>query len=140
AIYLLDGYGNPVPLGAVGEIFIGGVGVARGYLNRPEMTTERFLSDPFAGRSDARMYKTGDLARYLPDGNLVYMGRNDNQIKIRGFRVELGEIEARLAEHYLVSEAVVVALGDESYKRLVAYVTVKQEAHLERNMNGAEGS
>ncbi|KAL1915185.1 uncharacterized protein VTP21DRAFT_7461 [Calcarisporiella thermophila] len=124
-VYLLDSHGNPVPLGAVGELYIGGVGVARGYLNRPELTAERFLPDPFAGDAEARMYKTGDLARYLPDGNLVYLGRNDQQVKIRGFRIELGEIEARLHEHPLVAEAVVVAIGEEANKRLVAYVTVK---------------
>ncbi|KAG0197423.1 hypothetical protein BGX28_009095, partial [Mortierella sp. GBA30] len=139
-VYLLDGYGNPVPLGAVGEIFIGGIGVARGYLNRPELTADRFLLDPFTAGSKARMYKTGDRARYLPDGNLVYMGRNDNQIKIRGFRVELGEIEARLKEHFLVSEAMVIASGEESYKRLVAYVIVKQGDQLQQAMDQVEGS
>ncbi|KAG0197850.1 hypothetical protein BGX28_008649 [Mortierella sp. GBA30] len=138
-IYLIDGHGKPVPLGAVGEIFIGGVGVARGYLNRPELTADRFLPDPFTFRSEAQMYKTGDLARYLPDGNLLYMGRNDDQIKIRGFRVELGEIEARLSEHNTVSEAVVIALGEGSYKRLVAYVIVKQGTQLERFKDAAEG-
>ncbi|KAF9344089.1 hypothetical protein BGX34_006004, partial [Mortierella sp. NVP85] len=85
-IYLLDKNGQPVPLGAVGELYIGGVGVARGYLNRPELTATMFLPDPFAGDQDARMYKTGDLARYLPDGNIVFLGRNDHQVKIRGFR------------------------------------------------------
>ncbi|MGF6736052.1 amino acid adenylation domain-containing protein [Paraburkholderia youngii] len=121
-LYLLDSHGQPVPLGAVGELYIGGAGVARGYLNRPELTAERFLPDPFSHRSDARMYRTGDLARYLPDGNLVFLGRNDHQVKIRGFRVEPGEIEACLAEHPAIREAVVVALGDTD-KRLVAYVT-----------------
>ncbi len=124
-IYLLDSQHRPVPLGAIGEIFIGGVGVARGYLNQPVMTAESFVQDPYSGVFNSRMYKTGDLAKYRPDGNLVYMGRNDHQIKIRGFRIELGEIEARLHEHYLVSEAVVVALGEGSNKRLVAYVIMK---------------
>ncbi|WP_387696152.1 AMP-binding protein, partial [Photorhabdus sp. RM157S] len=82
-IYLLDDYGQPVPLGAVGELYIGGAGVTRGYLNRPELTAERFLTDPFSDDVDARMYRTGDLARYLPDGNLVFVGRNDQQVKIR---------------------------------------------------------
>ncbi|KAG0199282.1 hypothetical protein BGX28_007424, partial [Mortierella sp. GBA30] len=132
-IYLLDGRGNPVPLGAVGEIFIGGVGLARGYLNRPGLTAERFLHDPFAGRPEARMYKTGDLARYRPDGNLVYMGRNDDQIKIRGFRIELGEIEARLVENLLVSEAVIIAVGEGIHKHLVAYIIAQQ-----RGKEGAE--
>ncbi|WP_262947619.1 non-ribosomal peptide synthetase [Xenorhabdus indica] len=121
-VYLLDKHGQPAPLGAVGELYIGGVGVARGYLNRPELTAERFLTDPFSDDADARMYRTGDLARYLPDGNLVFAGRNDQQVKIRGFRVELGEIEARLTEYPVVSEALVLASGDGQDKRLVAYV------------------
>ncbi|KAG0201783.1 hypothetical protein BGX28_005469, partial [Mortierella sp. GBA30] len=124
-IYILDVHGNPVPLGVIGEMYIGGIGLARGYLNLPELTEERFLPDRFDDESAARMYKTGDLARYLPDGNLVYLGRNDNQIKIRGFRVEPGEIEARLTEHPLVSKAMVVALGEGSDKRLVAYMIIK---------------
>ena len=98
-IYLLDGKQRPVPLGAVGEIYIGGAGVARGYLNRPELTAERFLGDPFTRAGEGRMYRTGDLGRYLGDGNIEFLGRNDHQVKIRGFRIELGEIEARLAEH-----------------------------------------
>jgi hypothetical protein len=121
-LYLLDTYGQPVPLGAIGELYIGGVGVARGYLNRPELTAERFLADPFAGNSEARMYRTGDQARYLSDGNLVFLGRNDHQVKLRGFRIELGEIEARLTEHPDVREAVVLAIGEEANKRLIAYI------------------
>ncbi|WP_208452261.1 non-ribosomal peptide synthetase [Burkholderia gladioli] len=129
-IYLLDEHGQPVPLGAVGELHIGGVGVARGYLNRPELTAERFVRDPFAGHADARMYRTGDLARYLPDGNIEYLGRNDFQVKIRGFRIELGEIEARLVEYPAVREAVVLALGEGADKRLVAYVVAKHDEQL----------
>jgi arthrofactin-type cyclic lipopeptide synthetase B len=115
-MYLLDAQLQPVPLGVVGELFIGGVQVARGYLNRPELTAERFLDDPF---NDGRMYRTGDVGRYLPDGNIEYLGRNDDQVKIRGLRIELGEIQARLLEHSQVNEAAVVARED----RLVAYYT-----------------
>ncbi|WP_340622359.1 hypothetical protein [Xenorhabdus siamensis] len=110
---MLDNHGQPVPLGAIGEIYIGGVGSSRGYLNRPELTAERFLLDPFSDSPDARMYRTGDLARYRPDGNLEFLGRNDQQVKIRGFRIEPGEIEARLAEHPMVRESVVLALGEQ---------------------------
>jgi amino acid adenylation domain-containing protein len=130
-IYLLDEKQRPVPQGAVGEIYIGGAGVARGYLNRPELTAERFVRDPFPRAGDGRMYKTGDLGRYLPDGSVEFLGRNDEQIKIRGFRIELGEIETRLAEHEWVRQAVVVAREDEKReKRLVAYV-VMAEATVE---------
>ncbi|QOQ77658.1 amino acid adenylation domain-containing protein [Pseudomonas poae] len=115
-MYLLDTQLQPVPLGVVGELFIGGVQVARGYLNRPELTAERFLDDPFHG---GRMYRTGDVGRYLPDGNIEYLGRNDDQVKIRGLRIELGEIQARLLEHPQVNEAAVVARDD----RLIAYYT-----------------
>ncbi|CAO3567132.1 unnamed protein product [Mortierella alpina] len=139
-VYLLDMHGNPVPLGAVGELYIGGAGVARGYLHQPDLTAERFIPDPFAAEAGARMYKTGDLARYLPDGNLVHMGRNDHQVKLRGFRIELGEIETRLSEHPAVSKAVVVAVGEGSSKRLVAYVVAHYEKLLKPSPNVAEVS
>ena len=132
--YVLDEHGQPVPLGAVGELYIGGAGVARGYLDRPQLTAERFLIDPFSAIADARMYRSGDLVRYLPDGNLEFLGRNDHQVKIRGFRIELGEIEARLAEHPGVREAVVVALGEAHDKRLVAYLVAERGAADESSL------
>jgi non-ribosomal peptide synthetase component F len=111
-VYLLDAYGQPVPQGVTGELYIGGAGLARGYLNRLELTAARFVRDPFSEEPDARMYRSGDLARYLPDGNLVFAGRDDDQIKIRGFRVELGEIEAQLAMLDGVSKVAVVVRED----------------------------
>ena len=123
-IYILDGQRQPVPIGVVGELYVGGAGVARGYLNRPELTAERFLKDPFLEDDRARVYKTGDLGRWLENGEIEFLGRNDSQVKIRGFRIELGEIEARLAEHAAVQEAVVIAREDSTGdKRLVAYYT-----------------
>ncbi|OTA15176.1 Amino acid adenylation [Xenorhabdus vietnamensis] len=130
-IYILDTLGQPVPLGVGGEIHIGGAGVARGYLNRPDLTAEKFVSDPFSRQPDARMYKTGDLGRWLPNGMIEYLGRNDFQVKIRGFRVELGEIEAQLATCENVSDAVVIAReGESGDKRLVAYVIPQSDVTL----------
>ncbi|HEY0858679.1 MAG TPA: amino acid adenylation domain-containing protein, partial [Albitalea sp.] len=120
-IYLLDAANRPVPVGVPGELHIGGVQVGRGYLNRPELSAERFVADPFGGSADARLYKTGDLARWLPDGSIEFLGRNDHQLKLRGFRIELPEIEARLLEHPAVQDAVVTAQTRDGDTRLVAY-------------------
>jgi amino acid adenylation domain-containing protein len=128
-VYLLDRQLNPVPVGVPGELHVGGVCVSRGYHNRPEMTAQKFVSDPFSNEPGARMYKTGDMARYLPSGDIEFLGRGDDQIKIRGFRVELGEIEAALAKHPLVGEAAVVAREDApGDKRLIAYIVPARNA------------
>src|SRR5215469_12016615 len=126
--YVLDRHQQPVPVGVVGELYIGGAGVARGYLDRRELTAERFLRDPFTQETGARMYRTGDLVRYRSDGALEFLGRGDDQVKVRGFRIELGEIEALLSECAGVRQVVVVARSSgESDKRLVAYLTVARE-------------
>src|SRR5262249_56651045 len=111
-ICLLDGEGRPVPIGVPGEVYIGGAGVARGYLARPELTAQRFVESPLgAVPGGERLYKTGDLARYLPDGNIEFLGRLDHQVKVRGFRIELGEIQTLLRQHPAVREGGVVAPG-----------------------------
>ena len=128
-IYILDSYLQPVPIGIPGELHIGGINLARGYLNNPQLTAEKFIPDPFSDIPNSRLYKTRDLARYLPDGNLEFLGRIDHQIKLRGFRIELGEIETVLEQHPDVKQAVVAVQADASgNKRLVAYVVSAAEA------------
>ncbi len=126
-IYVLDSHLNPLPIGVRGELHIGGCGLAKGYLNQPELTAEKFIPDPFSSQPGARLYKTGDLACYLPDGSVNYLGRKDHQVKLRGFRIELGEIEAVLKKHRAVHEAVVQDRADTPGDiRLVAYVVFVQ--------------
>ncbi|MBE9178538.1 amino acid adenylation domain-containing protein [Oculatella sp. LEGE 06141] len=137
-IYLLDNAGNPVPIGVPGELHIGGAGLARGYLNRPDLTAEKFIPNPFCGAEvssdlqslcfqSSRLYKTGDLARYLPNGAIEFLGRIDHQVKIRGFRIELGEIEAVLNQHPAVKASVVIDYDRQGDRRLVAYVQSSHE-------------
>jgi acyl carrier protein len=131
SVYVLDESLAPVPVGEVGEIYIGGPGVARGYLNLPELTAERFMPDPFSDSADARLYRTGDVGRWRHDENLEFLGRNDLQVKIRGYRVELGEVEAHLAAAPSVRDVAVLAREEhEGVRRLVAYVTADPEAPI----------
>ncbi len=130
-IYILDEHLQQVPIGEIGEMYIGGNGLAKGYLNRPELTAEKFIRHPFSTEADARLYKTGDLVRYRPDGRIDFVGRVDQQVKIRGYRIELSEIEVVLSSHPAIREAVVVAQEDGSGdKRLVAYVTFHKGIHI----------
>ncbi|MBA2681036.1 MAG: amino acid adenylation domain-containing protein, partial [Ktedonobacteraceae bacterium] len=136
-VYLLDAQLEPVPVGIPGELYIGGVGLSLGYLGRPDGTAERFVPDPFSMEAGARLYKTGDLARYLPDGALEFLGRNDSQVKLRGFRIELQEIETLLCQHPLIKEAVVTMWEDKGVDetQLIAYIVAHEEAE-----GGVEGS
>lgn len=128
-IYILDDRQQQVPIGVAGELYVGGEGIARGYLNRPDLTQERFIANPFG---EGCLYKTGDLARYLPDGNLHHLGRADGQVKLRGFRIELGEIEGLLAQHPMVRESAVILREDvPNLKRLVAYIIPATDRHTE---------
>jgi alpha/beta superfamily hydrolase len=130
SVYILDSYLQPVPIGLMGEMYIGGIGLARGYLNRPDLTSERFITSPF--RQEEILFKTGDLGRYLPDGNIEYLGRRDHQVKVRGFRVELGEIEARVKEVEAVADCAVVLREDHPADiRLVAYYVVREGQTIE---------
>jgi len=126
--YLLDPYGQPVPIGVAGELYLAGKGVTRGYRNRPELTAEKYVPNPFSDEPGARMFRTADQARYKLDGNLEFLGRLDHQVKLRGFRIELGEIETALASHSAVENTVVMAREDrEGDKRLVAYIVASTE-------------
>jgi amino acid adenylation domain-containing protein/non-ribosomal peptide synthase protein (TIGR01720 family) len=127
SIYILDSHFNPVPIGVTGELFIKGDGLARGYLNRPELTAERFIVNPFVHNGNSRLYRTGDLAKLLPCGNLIYMGRKDTQVKVRGYRIEIGEIEQIIQNCNLVKAAIVLLINAENEKQLVAYVVFKDD-------------
>jgi amino acid adenylation domain-containing protein len=127
-IYILDQHCEPVPIGVPGELHIAGEGLARGYHGRPELTAEKFVANPFSSAPGARLYKTGDLARYLPDGAIEFLGRIDHQVKLRGFRIELGEIEAVLKQHASVREVVVIDRELKRGRQLVAYVVGQTEA------------
>ena len=136
-IYILDSHFHAVPIGVPGELHIGGIALAGGYLNRPELTADKFVSDPFSAHPGARLYKTGDLARFLPDGNIEYLGRIDNQVKVRGFRIELGEVEAVLADHPSVGHCAVMARElSAGNKQLVAYIV--PSTHTDKTLGSQE--
>ena len=130
-IYILDEYLRQVPIGEQGELYIGGVGLAKGYFNRPDLTAERFISHPFSDEPGARLYKTGDVARFLPDGQIAFLGRNDQQIKIRGYRIEPDEIVSVLNRHTSIQTSLVIAREDiPGDKRLIAYVVLVPDSHI----------
>lgn len=132
SVHILDQDGNLLPDGETGELFIGGVGVARGYLARPDLTAERFLCDPFSARPGARMFKTGDIGRRLPDGNIEFLGRNDSQLKIHGIRIEPGEVEANLTTHPdLLQARVIPRENTPGHTRLVAYYTAREDRRIQ---------
>lgn len=129
-VYVLDDDSSPVPVGVPGELYLGGACLARGYIHRPELTRERFVAHPFDSTPGARLYKTGDIARYLPDGNLEFVGRSDEQAKVRGYRIEPGEIESVLSTHPAVQESAVIVSGQDDEKRIVAYIVSRGEISL----------
>jgi len=140
-VFILDSNLQPVPLGALGEIYVGGEGLARGYLNNAKLTAEKFVAHGFSSGPGSRMFRTGDIGRYLSDGNIEYHGRRDHQVKIRGYRIELGEIEAQLAIHPQVHQAVVVASDSESGdQQLVAYIVAAEEAPTDAELRAHLGS
>lgn len=127
-VYILDACWQPVPIGVVGELYIGGSGLARGYLNRPDTSAERFIPHPFSSQGGARLYKTGDMARYHANGTIEYLGRSDRQMKLHGFRIEPGEIEKALRQHQAIRDAIVLAREDQpDKKQLVAYIVLKTQ-------------
>ena len=132
-IYLLDHYLQPVPIGVLGEIYLGGNNLTRGYLNHPELTSEKFIPNPFSDELGSRLYKTGDLARYLPDGNIEFLGRVDHQVKIRGFRIEIAEIESVLRQHPYIQANTVVVEKRSGSKRLIAYFVGDRELEISHN-------
>src|SRR5262249_14272195 len=127
--YILDRELNPAPVGVRGELYIAGEGVARGYWGRPGLTAEKFFPGLVSGAPGDRLYRTGDVCRYLPDGEIEFIGRADDQVKVRGYRVELGEVQAVLSEHRSVKQSVVIARdGERGDKRLLGYVVVEDGA------------